>query len=31
MAPLVRLEACEQSTLALIPLEVLKAHASSAA
>ena len=31
MAPPVRLEACEQSSLAVIPLEVLKAHAASAA
>jgi uncharacterized protein (DUF2237 family) len=28
MAPAVRLEACEQSTLALIPLELLQAHAA---
>jgi uncharacterized protein (DUF2237 family) len=28
MAPPVRLESCEQSALELIPLEVLKAHAS---
>ena len=28
MAPPVRLEACEQSTLKLIPLEVLQGHAA---
>jgi uncharacterized protein (DUF2237 family) len=31
MAPPVRLEACEQSTLELIPLEVLQGHAATAA
>jgi uncharacterized protein (DUF2237 family) len=31
MAPPVRLEACEQSTLELIPLEVLQGHAAAAA
>lgn len=31
MAPPVRLAACEESTLALIPLAVLQAHASAAA
>ena len=31
MAPPVRLEACEQSSLAVIPLELLKAHAVAAA
>jgi uncharacterized protein (DUF2237 family) len=31
MAPPVRLEACDQSALAVIPLEVLQAHASPAA
>jgi uncharacterized protein (DUF2237 family) len=31
MAPPVRLEACEQSCLELIPLEVLQAHAVAAA
>ena len=31
MAPPVRLEACEESSLAVIPLEVLKAHAAAAA
>ena len=31
MAPPVRLEACEQSTLALIPLEVLQQHAAAGA
>ena len=31
MAPPVRLEACEQSTLAVIPLEVLQQHAAAGA
>jgi uncharacterized protein (DUF2237 family) len=30
MAPLVRLEACEQSTLEVVPLELLQQHAASA-
>ena len=29
MAPPVRLEACEDSTLAVIPLELLQAHAAA--
>ena len=31
MAPPVRLEACEQSSLAVIPLEVLQQHAAAGA
>ena len=30
MAPLVRLEACEQSTLEVVPLELLQQHAAGA-